>query len=249
MGSRHHHLGLLRPVRQHEGTALHIVRALFGFTATSRVSCFSSYLGGPSRFDITTSQRATSRSFNLSVSPYVIFISGPPQVQVGHTVCLVGAFLAASVRVCKSCGSYSFCDMAHQRCDVEQHLKSYGSRRAAKRDSDGWLVVSVGLFSACGTSTCLLGKALTFLPSLYGGDNFTNVFFFDSVCHQRASFSFVRQYCFKWKVLVGVCVAVRLVHLVLGRVTKHLSQEEYLACARGASPSCKLSFVLPRWWR
>ena len=36
--------------------------------------------------------------------------------------------------------------MAHQRCDVEQHLKSYGSRRAAKRDSDGWLVVSVRLF-------------------------------------------------------------------------------------------------------
>ena len=87
-----------------------------------------------------------SRSFNLSVSPHVIFISGPPQVQVGHTGCLVAAFLIASVRVCKSCVSYSFCDMAHQRCDVGQHFKSYGLRRVAKRDCDGWLVVSVRLF-------------------------------------------------------------------------------------------------------
>ena len=36
--------------------------------------------------------------------------------------------------------------MAHQRCDVEQHIKSYGLRRVAKRDCDGWLVVSVRLF-------------------------------------------------------------------------------------------------------
>ena len=136
-------------VEASSATRRHVVahrQSTLWFHSDVRVSCFSSYLGRPSRFDITTSQRATSRSFNLSVSPYVIFISGPPQVQVGHTVCLVGAFLAASVRVCKSCGSYSFCDMAHQRCDVEQHIKSYGLRRAAKRDSDGWLVVSVGLF-------------------------------------------------------------------------------------------------------
>ena len=248
MGSRHHHLGL-RPGRQHEGTSLHIVKAPFGFTATFASHVFHRIL---EVLQDLTSPPLSAPLPGLSTCPCRHTLSSSldrSQVQVGHTGCLVGAFLAASVRVCKSCGSYSFCDMAHQRCDVEQHLKSYGSRRAAKRDSDGWLVVSVGLFSECGTSTCLLGKALTFLPSLYGGDNFTNVFFFDSVCHQRASFSFVRQYCFKWKVLVGVCVAVRLVHLVLGRVTKHLSQEEYLACARGASPSCKLSFVLPRWWR
>ena len=47
--------------------------------------------------------------------------------------------------------------------DVEQHIKSCGSRRVAKRDSDGWLVVSVGLFSERGTSTCLLGNVSTVL--------------------------------------------------------------------------------------
>ena len=147
---------------------------------------------------------STSRSFNLSVSPHVIFISGPPQVQVGHTGCLVAAFLTA-FRACLLC----FCVMAHQRCDVGQHLKSYGSRRVAKRDSDGWLVVSVRLFSECGTSTCLLGNVRTFFPSRCGGHNFTIVSL-GRVCHQSASVFTCLSVLFKWKVLVGERVVVRL---------------------------------------
>ena len=56
----------------------------------------------------TTSLSATS---SLSACACVIYISRPPLVQVGHTGCLVVAFLTASVRVCKSCVCYVFCVM------------------------------------------------------------------------------------------------------------------------------------------
>ena len=156
---------------------------------------------------------STSRSFNLSVSPHVIFISGPPQVQVGHTGCLVAAFLTAFLTAFRACvqvmRQLCFCVMAHQRCDVGQHFKSYGSRRVAKRDSDGWLVVSVRLFSGCGTSTCLLGNVWTFLPSRYGGHNFIIVSL-GRACHQSASVFTCLSVLFMWKVLVGERVVVRL---------------------------------------
>ena len=152
---------------------------------------------------------STSRSFNLSVSPHVIFTSGPLQVQVGHTGCLVAAFLTAFRACLQVMRQLCFCVMAHQRCDVGQHFKSYGSRRVAKRDSDGWLVVSVRLFSECGTSTCLLGNVRTFFPSRYGGNNFI-VVSFGGVCHQSASVFTCLSVLFKWKVLVGERVVVRL---------------------------------------
>ena len=160
------------------------------------------------------------------MSPHVIFISGPPQVQVGHTGCLVAAFLTAFRACLQVMRMLCFCVMAHQRCDVGQHLKSYGSRRVAKRDSDGWLVVSVGLFSECGTSTCLLGNVWTFLPSRCGGHNCIIVSL-GRVGHQCAS--------------VFTCLSV------LFSGGRFLSVNVlWFACPRGASPSCKLSFVLPR---
>ena len=61
-----------------------------------------------------------------------------------------------------------------------------------------------------------------FFTSLYGGDNCL-LHPLDSVCHQCARVSFFLSVVFpKWKVLVGVCVAVRLVHVMLDCVTKYM---------------------------
>ena len=98
--------------------------------------------------------------------------------------CVPDCFRACLQVMRKHC----FCVMAHQRRDVEQHIKSCGSRRVAKRDSDGWLVVSVGLFSEMWNIDMFAGQR---------GDSFRVASFGQCVYHPCASVSCACQSFFR----------------------------------------------------
>ena len=170
---------------------------------------FSSCLGCPLTFPSPLSMFVNFQVFQLvRVATRYLHLwtaSGSSWAHWMFGRCVFDCFRACLQVIRKLC----FCVKAHQRCDAEQHLKSCGSRRAAKRDADGWLVVSVRLFSGCGTSTCLLGNVWTFLPSLHGGHNFIIVSL-GRVCHQSASVFTCLSVLFNWKVLVGERVVVPL---------------------------------------